>query len=172
MRRLLLILILLFPTTVIGECIVNKATLGDYLETHGSSGGYTYPSERHGYSDGKKVMDSLSRHFKDLIPFLVNDNYSETLICPPEDLLEALQTGAYRCACQCRYSGRDVPNIWPDLLADYLERNGDKHSPDEDLIPVLRSALEDKWPCGFTQRMMHRIKYSWMWDEDDFFYGR
>ena len=172
MRRLLLILILLFPTTVIGECIVNKATLGDYLETHGSNGGYTYPSERHGYSAVKEVIGSLSHDFKDLISISVNNKFSETLICPPEDLLEARQTGSVICACTCRYSGRDVPNIWPDLLADYLERNGDRHSSDERLMPVLRSALEDKWPCGFTQRMMHRIKYSWMWDEDDFSYGR
>ena len=169
MRRLLLILILLFPTTVIGECLVNKATLGDYLETHGSNGGYTYPSERHGYRDGPPMMGSLGWHFLDLIS--VNNEFSEKLICLPEDLVEDLQTGSVICACTCRYSGRDVPNIWPDLLADYLERNGDKHSPDEYLIPVLRSALEDKWPCGFVQRTMHRIKYSWMWEEDEFSYG-
>ena len=172
MRRLLLILVLLFPTTVIGECRVNEATLGDYLETHGSNGFYTYPSERHGYSDGPPFMGSLVMHSLDLISSYVNNEFSETLICPPEEMLEALQTGSYQCACTCRYSGSDVPNIWPDLLADYLERNGDKHSSDERLMPVLRSALQDKWPCGFVQRMMHRIKYSWMWDEDDFSYGR
>ena len=167
MRRLLLILILLFPTTVIGECRPAKVTLGDYL----ANGGYTF-SERHGYRDGRNGIRSLGSYFLDLISISVNDKFSENLICPPEDLLEDLQTGAYECACQCRHRGSRVPNIWPDLLADYLERTGDKHSPDEYLIPVLRSALEDKWPCGFIQRTMHRIKYSWMWEEDDFSYGR
>lgn len=65
-----------------------------------------------------------------------------------------------------------VPDIGRKLLWDYVEQNADKHSPDEDLILVLRSALQDKWPCGFVQRMMHRIKHSWLMDEDDFFYGR
>lgn len=164
MRRLLLILILLFPTTVFpsGECLIQvKPTLEDYL-TNRTSDGRFIPE----LYEGKKLAGwSIRSEFNRLL--YLETGYSH--ICPPQQFLPKEPPVPITTCFGWQPKMSHVPDIGRELLWDYVEQSADKHSPDEDLILVLRSALQDKWPCGFVQRMMHRIKHSWMWDEDDFF---
>jgi hypothetical protein len=158
--RILLLILFLFSSAASAECSINKATLGDYLATRMSNGGYTWQRD----DREKKIIGSLRFDFNHLLDrqAALFPRIGLEPICPPHDFLPKYRFGAI-CGCGWAKWMDDVPNIGPEILQDYLEQTGHTHSSDEGLRTVLISALQDKWPCGFVQRTMNRIAF-WMWE--------
>jgi len=146
MKRLLLILVLMLPSTVSGECIrmPSQPTLGDYLANRTSDGRYIHKI------NGKKSADwSIRKDFNRLLDvgaaFFPKNGVP---ICPPRNFLPKERSGRNTNCRRWEKWMKDVPDIGHEILQDYLDQNGHKHSSGERLETVLISALQDKWPCG------------------------